>query len=67
MLVLARMPGQKIYVGDDVIIEVVVIEGNKVRLGISAPRDVTVYRDELLTASVRSQIERNAAQPTRSE
>lgn len=67
MLVLTRMPGQKIYVGNDVIIEVVVIDGGKVRLGISAPRDVTVYRDELLAASVRSQIERNAAQPTRSE
>jgi carbon storage regulator len=51
MLVLTRKVGQKIYVGDSVVITVTALEGNKVRLGITAPASMEVWRSELLARS----------------
>lgn len=48
MLVLTRRPGQSILVGDGVELVVVRVEGDRVVLGIEAPRDVRVVRAELL-------------------
>jgi carbon storage regulator len=48
MLVLSRKLGEKIYIADNIVITVVDIQGGKVRLGIEAPRDVPIYRQELL-------------------
>jgi carbon storage regulator len=48
MLVLSRKQGEKVQIGDGIVITVVDIERNKVRLGIEAPRDVPIYRTELL-------------------
>ena len=48
MLVLRRKLGEKIYIGDNVCITVVDIDRGKIRLGIEAPRDVPIYREELL-------------------
>jgi len=47
MLVLARKLQQKIMIGDDIVIQVVAIRGDKVRLGISAPDNVRVDREEV--------------------
>ncbi|MHC4520205.1 MAG: carbon storage regulator CsrA [Planctomycetota bacterium] len=47
MLVLSRQVEQTIMIGDDVEIKVVGIRGDKVRLGIEAPRSVTVHRREV--------------------
>ena len=47
MLVLTRKPGEKIHVGSDITITVLEIKGNKIRIGIEAPDDVTVLRAEL--------------------
>jgi cytosine deaminase len=47
MLVLARQKDQSIVIGDDVVITVVDIRGDKVRLGINAPREVSVHRKEI--------------------
>ncbi len=47
MLVLTRGKNQRIVVGDDVIITVVDIRGNKVRLGIDAPQQVPIHREEV--------------------
>ena len=47
MLILTRKSGQTIRIGDDIAISVVEIRGNQVRLGISAPRNVTVHREEV--------------------
>lgn len=49
MLVLSRKLGEKIYVGDDIIITVVDIDRGKIRLGIEAPADKKIMREELLT------------------
>src|SRR6266566_1747752 len=47
MLVLARQKDQSIVIGDDVVITIVDIRGDKVRLGINAPREVSVHRKEI--------------------
>ena len=48
MLVLSRKLGEKIYINDNICITVVDIDRGKIRLGIEAPRDVPIYRQELL-------------------
>jgi len=48
MLVLSRKLGEKIFIGDSICITVVDIDRGKIRLGIEAPRDVAIYRQELL-------------------
>lgn len=50
MLVLSRKRDEAITIGDDITVTVVDIRGDRVRLGISAPRDVTVYREEIYDA-----------------
>jgi len=48
MLVLSRKPLQSIMIGTDIRITIVKVERNQVRIGIEAPRDVTILRDELI-------------------
>ena len=48
MLVLSRKLGEKIYIGDNICLTVVDIDRGKIRLGIEAPRDVPIVRQELL-------------------
>ena len=48
MLVLSRKLGEKIYISDNICITIVDIDRGKIRLGIEAPRDVPIYRQELL-------------------
>lgn len=47
MLVLSRKESQRIKVGDSIVVTVVRLSGDKVRLGIEAPRDMVVLREEL--------------------
>ncbi|MCC6446110.1 MAG: carbon storage regulator CsrA [Armatimonadetes bacterium] len=47
MLVLTRRTNQSIIIGDDIEITIVEIKGDQVRLGITAPRDITVHRKEI--------------------
>lgn len=47
MLVLTRRPGESIVVGDNIVVTVIEIKGGQVRIGIDAPRDVDVYREEI--------------------
>ena len=48
MLVLTRKLGQNILIGDNVSVKVIKIESNKVQLGIHAPPEIVVYRQELV-------------------
>jgi len=52
MLVLSRKLGEKIQIGEDITITVVDIDRGKIRLGIEAPRDVPIFRQELLPLGV---------------
>lgn len=47
MLVLSRRPNQSIIISNDIIVTVIEVRGDQVRLGIKAPRSVTVHRDEV--------------------
>jgi carbon storage regulator len=47
MLVLTRKTGQSIMIGDGVEVQVLSVAGEKVRLGITAPRDVSIFRNEV--------------------
>jgi carbon storage regulator len=50
MLVLTRKSNQSIVIGDDIIITVLEVRGDQIRLGITAPRDVSVHREEVWIA-----------------
>lgn len=50
MLIITRRPGEKIMLGDDIVVHVMEIVGNSVRVGIQAPRSVPVYREEIWNA-----------------
>lgn len=54
MLVLSRKRDEKIVIGDRIVITVVEVRGDKVRLGIEAPSDVPVHRQEVYDAIRRS-------------
>jgi carbon storage regulator len=63
MLVLSRRVGESIVVGDDVTITVLEVRGDVVRIGIDAPRSVSVHRAELLAELAASNQE--SASPSR--
>jgi carbon storage regulator len=50
MLIITRRPGEKVMLGDDVVIEVIEVSGSSVRIGIAAPRSIPVYREEIWRA-----------------
>ncbi len=47
MLSITRRPGQRIVIGDDIVVEITEISGSTVRLSIDAPRSVRIYREEI--------------------
>lgn len=57
MLVLSRKKDEKIVIGDNVSIMIVEIRGDKVRLGIEAPREISVHRREVYDAIKRKEAE----------
>ena len=65
MLVLSRHRDESIIIGDDIVVTIVDIRGDKVRLGINAPTDVPVHRQEVYEAIQREN--RKAAQVRPSE
>ena len=47
MLILTRRVGETVVIGDDVTVTVLGVKGNQVRLGVNAPREVSVHREEI--------------------
>ena len=62
MLVLSRQKDESIMVGDNVEITIVDVRGDKVRLGISAPREIAVHRKEVFEAIKREEAEKQASE-----
>ena len=61
MLVLTRKIDEAIRIGDDIVVKVIDIDKNVVRLGIEAPKEIAILREELYAAVTEEN--RNAAQP----
>lgn len=47
MLYLTRKPGQSINIGNDIVVTVLAVKGDQVRLGITAPKETGVFREEI--------------------
>lgn len=55
MLILTRRVGETLMVGDEVTVTVLGVKGNQVRLGVNAPKDVAVHREEIYERIKREQ------------
>jgi carbon storage regulator len=64
MLVIARKPGERICLGDDITVTVLEVSGSSVRLGFDAPAEVQIYRHEIWLA-VKAENEAAASAPVR--
>ncbi len=47
MLVITRKPGERITIGDDVVVTVVEVKGSLVKLGVEAPKSISIHRQEI--------------------
>ena len=61
MLVLTRKPRQQIMIGDNIVINVVEVQGENVRIAIDAPREIKIYRGEIYRA-IQEENQKAAAQ-----
>ncbi len=50
MLILTRRPGERVVIGDEIMVTVIGVSGHTVRLGIAAPSGVPIYREEIWLA-----------------
>ncbi len=63
MLVLTRRPGESIKIGSDISVTVTAVQGNRVRIGIEAPRKLRILRGELTDWLVRNEGDTERLQP----
>lgn len=59
MLCLTRKEGEKIVVGDDIVLTILAIRGNKISVGIDAPASIPIVRFELLSTDQQEQVGTN--------
>lgn len=64
MLILTRRSGETIHLGDDITVTVLGMKGNQVRIGVSAPKDVEVHREEIYKLVQEEKIQAHAKKTT---
>lgn len=67
MLVLSRQRDESIIIGDNIVVTIVDIRGDKVRLGIQAPTEIPVHRREVFEAIQRENLQRENLQASRAQ
>jgi len=63
MLILTRRVGETVVIGDDVTVTVLGVKGNQVRLGVNAPKEITVHREEIFERIKREQADEETEGP----
>ena len=63
MLILTRRVGETVMIGNDVTVTVLGVKGNQVRVGVNAPRDVAVHREEIFERIKREEQDGPSARP----
>ncbi len=63
MLILTRRVGETLMIGDDVTVTVLGVKGNQVRIGVDAPKDVAVHREEIYERIANDQVPSQATAP----
>lgn len=66
MLILTRRVGETLMIGDEVTVTVLGVKGNQVRIGVNAPRDVAVHREEIFERIKREEQDGGSTQPAKS-
>jgi carbon storage regulator len=65
MLILTRRVGETVMIGNDVTVTVLGVKGNQVRIGVNAPRDVAVHREEIFERIKREEQEGSSGRPAK--
>jgi carbon storage regulator len=62
MLILTRRVGETLMIGDEVTVTVLGVKGNQVRIGVNAPKDVSVHREEIYERIKKEQSEAKSSE-----